>query len=199
MDYVRARLDKLRGRLYDGPPMDPSPTNLVDLCQQFSREVTRAVRELLETKHLYQRVKVSLEKIEGANNTAPEFRAIAELMWEPLGERATWEPREAADITELCFRVPHVKLYCGTCQSIEAFNPVGEGVPLHGSAWRIRAEELTDRGMVQTFAFPFLCQSCKGVPEVLLVRREAFQLILSGRSPIETVPVPADIPSPHYS
>jgi len=47
----------------------------------------------------------------------------------------------------------------------------------------------------KVFAFSFLCQSCKTVPEVLLIRREGFKLINSGRSPIEHVDVPPDIPN----
>jgi hypothetical protein len=48
---------------------------------------------------------------------------------------------------------------------------------------------------VQVFVFSFLCQSCKNIPEVLLVRREGFKLTNSGRSPIEHVDVPPDIPN----
>lgn len=192
-DYLQARLDKLRGRIQDDPTPEPPP-NLVELCRDFSSEVTRVLRELLTTKHLYQRIKISLESLTGENRDAPEFLAIVELSWEPLHIGAHWAPEEA--IQELHFEVPHVKLYCGTCESIEAFNPVGDGSPVYGTMWRLRADALTDDVTTQTFAFPYLCQSCKRVPEVLLVRREGLTLTLCGRSPMEAVPVPADIPKP---
>lgn len=196
-EYVRARIDRLCGRLPDGPELPPPPSNVVELCHEFSREVSRALRELLESKHLYQRVKVSYENMTGANKDAAGFRAIAEFSWEPRS--SSWDPHDADDINELCFKVSHVKLYCGVCDSPEAFNPVGgDGAAVivrqGRSPWRLQAEEITDRGVVQTFAFPFQCQACKGAPEVLLVRREGLQLILSGRSPMETVPVPSGIP-----
>jgi hypothetical protein len=76
---MRGRLEKLRGRIPDSPQKDPASPNLIDLCQEFSREVTRALRELLETKHLYQRVKAPDENLHGANKTATLFRKIAEL------------------------------------------------------------------------------------------------------------------------
>lgn len=60
-DYLRTRLDKLNGRMTDGPP----PANLVELCLEFSAEVTRALQELLATKHLDHRVKVKLENLNG--------------------------------------------------------------------------------------------------------------------------------------
>lgn len=193
-DYKRAHLEKMRGRVPDGPPPDPPPSNLVELCKEFSAEVTRALHELLETKHLYQRVKVSYDNIHGVNKDAPMFRVIAELTWEPLGERSRLGWQDAEDIRELHFRVPHVKLYCATCDSLEVFNPVGEDSPMHGSAWRLRAVQLTEPRTVQAFAFSFLCQACKEVPETLLVRREGLSLILCGRSPIETVSVPPVVP-----
>jgi hypothetical protein len=48
---------------------------------------------------------------------------------------------------------------------------------------------------VQVFVFSFVCQSCKGVPETFLVRREGPHLILVGRAPMETVDVPSFIPA----
>jgi hypothetical protein len=51
-----------------------------------------------------------------------------------------------------------------------------------------------DGAVVQVFALAYLCQTCKSVPEVFLIRRGNQKLTLSGRAPIEHVAVPFYIP-----
>jgi adenylate kinase len=48
--------------------------------------------------------------------------------------------------------------------------------------------------LIITRALSYQCQSCKGVPEVFLVRREHLKRTNAGRAPIEHVEVPKDIP-----
>ncbi len=89
---------------------------------------------------------------------------------------------------------PDVKLFCTTCNRVEAFNAVsaedfsGRGLSDDNKG------HLVARQVVQIFAFSYLCQSCKEVPEVFLVRRQGSKLTNVGRSPIEHVDVPPDIP-----
>jgi hypothetical protein len=55
-------------------------------------------------------------------------------------------------------------------------------------------------GVVQSFVLSFLCQGCKLIPEVFLVRRVGAKLTLCGRSPIEHVEIQKFLPASarHY-
>jgi hypothetical protein len=60
--------------------------------------------------------------------------------------------------------------------------------------------EVQDNSLtVQVFAFSFLCQACKSIPEVFLVRRLGLKLTICGRAPIEHVEAPPVIPRPVQS
>ena len=56
-----------------------------------------------------------------------------------------------------------------------------------------RTSPYVSKGCVQMFVLSYLCQSCKSVPEVFVIRRQGSRLTLSGRAPIEHVEVPTEI------
>ena len=89
------------------------------------------------------------------------------------------------------FEPPDIKLFCSRCDRVEAFNLVSAGDFIND--WRRYGNRPVDaeNAAIQVFCLAYLCQSCKGVPEVFLVRRERQRLMLSGRTPIEHVTVPA--------
>jgi hypothetical protein len=91
------------------------------------------------------------------------------------------------------FDTPDVKLYCTKCGRLEAFNAVSTEEFLRRGAGS-RDNFSTNQGIVQVFVMSFLCQSCKGVPEVFTIRREGAKLVLCGRAPIEHIEVPTVIP-----
>ena len=51
-----------------------------------------------------------------------------------------------------------------------------------------------ENDIVQLFFFPYQCQSCRGEPLILVVRREGIKLQLVGRSQFEKIKVPRHIP-----
>jgi hypothetical protein len=99
----------------------------------------------------------------------------------------------AVRMGQLFFRTPDVKLFCETCRRVEPFNSIFTADFLELGAKKVGGFK-TKRGVVQIFVFSFLCQGCKIVPEVFIVRREDLKLILCGRAPIEHIEVPNVIP-----
>jgi len=87
--------------------------------------------------------------------------------------------------------MPHVKLFCSHCRRIEAFNSVSTEEFLRRAG---HSGPKLNQETVQVFVAAFLCQSCKSVPEVFIVRRVGSKLTICGRAPIETVNVPKVIP-----
>jgi len=168
----------------------------------FESRVTAAVKSLLESKHLYQSLKLECADLveEFAQRIAPQVAYAAKSSFAQLVS-ANWVPTDSAggrpvavrDTSQpaIRFTTPGVKLFCQTCDRVEAFNTV--------SSEDFLRREPTQRYVlsgqtVQLFVFSFLCQSCKVVPEVFLVRRQGLKLTNSGRSPIERVDVPPIIP-----
>jgi len=168
------------------------------LLRRLGEAIAGALKELLEGKHLYQSIAVDFERpLADLPRQSESRRQMDDELLALLN--ADWMARDRADrrppllgARGVSFSTPDVKLFCTTCDRIEAFNSVS-------------SEDLTERGhptvsrdpsgaAVQAFAFSFQCQSCKGIPEVFLVRRQGGKLTQSGRAPIEHVEVPDVVP-----
>ncbi len=166
--------------------------------------VQRAIRELLESKHLYQ--SIGLDALVGQLT-----KLMEDYLVEPSGGRSThvlmvedatkflareWQfhrPNAAihtkANPNHLYLRLSHVNIHCPQCDRVEAHNPVFDSdLP------SVASEHDPAGGVVQWLTVAYQCQSCKGLPVVFLVHRSADKLTLSGRSPIETVSVQKFIP-----
>ena len=162
--------------------------------------VAEAFRQLLQSKHLYQSVQgpsvprdsnASQQQRDGINT----LESLIEGRWVPENPAARGPYAAFAGAREMVleFRPPDVKLFCNsTCDRVEAFN-------LSAVEDFLEAGSVSHEGrleIVQVFVLSYVCQSCKSVPEVFLVRREGARLTLSGRAPIEYVAVPREIPKP---
>jgi hypothetical protein len=176
-------------------PREPV-SNYIQAC---SEAVVEAMKLLLQTKHLYQSVSVNFAAIRARAKSLTEvsrhriFDAVTKdgstIRWLPedipvRDQIARAALRDASG--EICWRMPHIKTYCGTCKRLEPFNgqQVIELTQEDGSAFK------------QVFGMVYQCQSCKGMPEVFLVRRQGNKITLCGRSPMEHVTVPDAIPAP---
>lgn len=174
----------------------------------FSEKISLAIKNLLETKHLYQSVRIlsdeDIKKIISSNSgqfSSPlidiEYVNMYNGPWHVHQPSQEWKGPIALISMKyrvLSFQIPHLKLFCKKCDRVEAFNCLnGEDTLDFG---KDGASKLIgkDNNHTQIFVFSFLCQSCKHIPEVFLVRREGTKLTLSGRSPMEHVEVPRVIP-----
>lgn len=145
-------------------------------------------------------VDFSSEGVEAIEKGSDKITVIKE--WASL-QRGKWFMSEPLELnnnrtdlllaTNILFVPPDIKLFCMKCDRIEPFNV------LNGSDLFARVNILNDpvqskAGVVQIFTLSYLCQSCKAIPEIFLIRREGSKLTLSGRSPMEHVDVPKVIP-----
>jgi hypothetical protein len=163
--------------------------------------VSAAISRLIQSKHLYQSETVDMSFIdtELAKSSLQTVAVVRERVgplrdgpWipsEPPGRNVPFVGHIDSVTNNLWFTAGTAKLFCGSCDRVEAFNPV-------------LVEDLTARSgyeprkpkTIQVFAFSFLCQSCKSVPEFFLIRRVNLKLTMSGRVPMEHVDVPKVIP-----
>ena len=176
---------------------------LSDFRLLLTNVISKCLKTLYETKHLYQSISIDIDAVKATVDSSeymydPQKPVSLEAAIEQI-IADEWEAdalalgrARALGGSIVAVIAPDVKLFCKQCNRIEAFNSL-ETVDF------IKDPDLNvnknSRGKtVQIFVFSFLCQSCKSVPEVFVVRREGVKLILSGRSPMENVEVPDVIP-----
>jgi hypothetical protein len=182
-----------------------STTPAYDARALSASEISDRLKALLETKHIYQSIIVDFEPIiKGIDDIGLSMRRITELEaatrvvrlpWTPVLSRAiaAGNPQREKSDGPFDFFCQDVKLFCERCQRVEPFGA--------RSAQEIFCQSMVSfpgsgkpEQTVQVFTFSIVCQSCKGVPEVFVVRREGPTLILEGRAPAEHIDVPIFIP-----
>ena len=196
--------DWLRGGAKDFGPT----SGLFVLTVELSQAMSEQLKVLLETKHLYQKVLISPEKLVAAfkQRVAPaSLRPFEELTKEllasvsfiPAKEQLFREERDGPRKAEFTLLLSGLKLFCSDCNGREVANPIWFG-DLKNELLKLymhREESLTlPPPSFQLFLLSYQCQRCRSAPQAFLVRRHGWQLILEGRSPIEHIEVPAFIP-----
>ena len=169
----------------------------------ISMDATQQLKELLETKHLYQHsviddaVLAALEpRITPSREEFVDWarKLCADLTFS-LADEQLYTPVASRPVLTLV--VLSIKIFCPECDSAEAFNPVwftdvNEGLKSVAKAEKSRLAYRT--GDTQTFLLVYQCQRCRGIPQSFLVKREGWKLYLHGRSPMEHIEIPKYIP-----
>lgn len=156
----------------------------------FNMKMSEALKDLLENKHLYQRVTLD-EKRQAATASSNMVSEPAEVAAYVRGiQSVRVNPITLTTTTESVTDNVHVgnlKLFCTRCDRREAFAPL-----FIGDIGSFMPE--TPFSSVQQFVFVFQCQSCKSLPQTFLVHRANATMILMGRSPMENIELPPYIP-----
>lgn len=183
-------------RYYQGQSLN-AETGVCEVIRNLTRLASLRLKELLETKHLYQ--KVSVDPTAFIDSTSPRMNMISGAkrtfdLWAKdallsiplrLGLKEQFGSNGTDPLATLVLY--NVKLCCRTCGRREAFTP-----NLEASAEKTLAPAL------QLYLLTYVCQSCQQTPHAFLVRRAVWELQLHGRSPIEEVEVPRYIPKTEY-
>src|SRR4029077_1795110 len=180
------------------------------IIEEVSKGFGNALKALLETKHLYQRVGNEMQeywtKLQERYPTDKYGHQITlfqqELQNEPLAPSTVMLSRvERAGITVpvLTLILHNVKLYCLECKSREAFAPVF--IDEVGRLPKLTMPSLQQPAVKlpagqQVFFFSYVCQHCKSGVVSVIVKRSAWSLALHGRSPMEQIELPNFIPKP---
>lgn len=155
-----------------------------------------AIKDLLEKKHLYQRLTITLPAAQAKDNEAlkqlvdvsqKEWRTDKVLPYEPTGYRG-------GSVGSLChFVLPAVRLWCHVCDDLQTLSPTWAGD-------LARPEQDFSPGgeehpkLKQLFMLAYDCVACKRSTQMFIVRREKNVISLHGRSPMAHVAVPREIP-----
>jgi hypothetical protein len=175
--------------------LPPRPVEEMSSIEWFSKvheNLTACLKLLLETKHLYQSATVELDIWREPKNAQSWKLTAARAEWAVFdadSPAVSYLAKSAYDIT---VHVPDVKLFCHRCERVEAFNSISRQEFTRRG--RYERKPATTNDDIQVFVLSFLCQSCKGVPEVFIVRRQGLKLTLCGRAPMEVADVPPAIP-----
>ena len=182
---------------------DALPYIKLRLVEAASNELV----SLLETKHLYQRVRIPIEDViaEGRKTIASydrdKYDRAAKTAFDGkflLTPKMLYlVERGGRQLPTLALLLRNVKLFCKVCDSAEAYSLLWF---CDATAETLNTRtanpllELPLRNWFQVFVLLYQCQICKSDPVSFIVRRENWHLILEGRSPIEEVEVPKEIP-----
>ena len=184
----------------------------------IGQAITKAFKQLLSEKHLYQYAEVDLSCVSsfaktlhsedalsdsdpgsiGSHRSTPSLESliskgedIAANLWAPEG--ILWPtPGFSRDTLPLHFNLPTINTFCDHCNERWPFNSVAQGSCL------MQGEE----GQDESFYLGYQCQQCKRRPILFLVCREGLKLRLAGRYPLQVLPTPKVLPksvSKYYS
>jgi len=202
-------LSPRRAREYAKRPMtNMTPLEAVPaIVEAVNLEMAERLKELLQGKHIYQRVTVDVPGVVVKQIGAQGLRK------ETLdGILASFESDSFFPGTEQLFYagygsqshtptpmllVKNVKLSCGSCGQLETFAPIWMGDianDLLRPVTRSVRYEAPSAPASRIYHLTFQCQTCKGEPETFLVRRRKWALTIDGRSPMEQVDVPGFVP-----
>lgn len=185
----------------------------LDALEKFRYEfvsfAAERLKELLENKHLYQKVSIPSDKNQATRNFKMMFGSNEGMIgdFDGLVTRfvdgrftiaAERQFKEPGHVPLLCLLVGNVKLFCSRCEAREAFRPIwfsditNELLGLRkNSAEKFK---IAFGNTFQLFSLVFQCQRCEGLPETFLVKRDGLDLVLEGRSPIEHIELHGFIP-----
>ncbi len=156
----------------------------------IEKNISDAFKFLLENKHLYQNHEVPVRKfgdllmpaklVPEARGFEDRYKILLKSRWDDI------KNTEGQPLTDdvIKYTLPTVKMYCAksTCKRIEPFNPMSSFDILNSPPHAV-----FDKFNEQLFVVVYHCQSCKGLPEVFLIKRNGWKINIAGRSPIETV------------
>lgn len=200
------------------------PNSFSNLDDVVSRKVLSALKELLETKHLYQSVQISEKDFDEAINRLIEIHKQEVAKAEP-GMKLDGTPYLENRVKRLKQELGNL-LYCNWYFYTESNPPPGAqpvgavdlpplllpsvkvscrskqckgSIQPHNAGfdgWRYGVMEFDYQktGLIQIFSLPYQCQNCREEPLVFLVTRENLKLTLVGRSQFPEVLVPNFIP-----
>lgn len=198
-------------------------SDMLTLRRDMASLIVAAIKNLLETKHLYQAgTAFDLDAFIDANMAAmpmPEppgrdqdyrrysaiqaaranLRRAACQPWLPIQSYGPEELEKRqragqADMASpLLFEFPFVRLYCRRCHRREPYHALSVSDALEDE--RPRPDPDAEPTMTdQIFLALYQCQGCRSAPEFLAVARNGMKVKLVGRQPIESVEVPDEVP-----
>lgn len=186
----------------------------LNIASLFSDQVESGMKELLEKKHLYQRISVKWpdpEVVELKGSRAG--RGYVDVDWIVFTEDSKTLPWVVANDVfrrnyllsnpaELIIASPifipivplTIKIYCHKCEEMDPFNIV-DGLDVFSDVQRYgHFTNIGGRADQQIFVLKYQCQNCKTRPVVFLIQRDGLKISLTGREPMEMVLVPKFIP-----
>lgn len=171
-----------------------------NVTEWLGSEVSGSLRALLETKHLYQSLRIGADQLKEKVGDEELREAIDRALhdrWHAGDEISRQRPDYACTPDGMPlpptvdFLVEHIKSICSMCKERGPFEMLRTYDLFMDREREWRSIEYPRD---QKFAFVMQCQSCRGIPDVFLVQRRGLKITLAGRSPMELLDVPSFIP-----
>lgn len=196
--------------------MSDIPKELTLLKVDYEKEAQQAIKELLETKHLYQSIsfgeelkkKIQAEDLKGVidkrKSRVSQARDILRGDWALKTEKQQGEGVDPIHmgpplgLSSIRIDAPRIKVTCSKCKTENAPH-IAFGSHDDRPNWNENGSRHSNNAPTQqVFTIKYVCQSCDQDEESFLcylVTRKGEKLTLSGRSEMEEISVPKCIPS----
>lgn len=163
------------------------PTYISETPPDVSAGVSRAIKRLLNTKHLYQNVRITDEFKEDNQEVDIDIQFL--LTSSDIVFSGSQALRAAG--SSIYVSLTNIETFCTTCNERRPFASISAtSFPYQGTK--------TEFGQLppscQTLHIGFCCQSCELEQVDFLISRKAEKLTISGRWPVENQPAPQYIP-----
>jgi hypothetical protein len=189
-------------------PPDPIADARETLVARLSEAASSALKQLVEAKHLYQKVSVPADSIiKEVRATTLDARLLFDRAVDPFLKNFRFmlssaivrtADRDGVETTWPTLAISNVKIFCTHCHSREAFAPIWYRDLVNDLAKPVArgngpVSDSLSPGY-QLFWLAYQCQVCNGSPEAFMVRRKDWDLFHEGRSPIEFIEIPSFMP-----
>lgn len=174
------------------------------LMHDLRSAVAHSLKELLESKHIYQSIAIDGAKCIRAWKArvpAPRNESVISVEAGPQMSLLCMNPsKEELQWTNpptIAVRIPNVKIYCAQCDEREVFSPVWCGDLDTELAKPAPIQQRLSSGLgegQQLFYLALRCERCHSGAEAFLVKRSNWKLTLGGRLPMEHIALPSYVP-----
>jgi hypothetical protein len=178
-----------------------------NFVQSLSREAGDHLKILLETKHMYQKVSIDLQRllaeaetfVPGDEKKRFQSAVASAVEWplSPATDQLYLAESNGAQTPIPILLLRNVKLFCSKCDSRETYAPIWFS-DITNELRKPHSREIRFESPIpatfQIYSLAYQCQTCNGLPEAFIVRRDKWNLFLEGRSPIEHIELPSFVP-----
>jgi hypothetical protein len=190
-----------------------------DAVKALSAETSKELKNLLENKHLYQKVTVDVdlivqiarkglpspigresddyEYLQSVRSFEYQTYALSNIDVCPVAEESVTGLMNEYENGTVLVPTQNVKIYCPACTSNEIFKPV-QILDVTSDKHGILRVKTPPAKHFQLFCLTYQCQRCHTTPQGFLIRRENWSFYLDGRSPFEHIERPKYLPDAEW-
>lgn len=159
----------------------------------FKNSVAESLRELLSTKHLYQKIEIpesAIDKV-AAMSEMVQWKAKTLAIKDATSEWEIRPVKNPAILPNDPIPMLNIRIYCDNCENLMPFSAISSDSTFHGAS----SSKLATATIGQVFRLSYKCEGCSTNRVDFMVVRSVLKMTIAGRWPISHVEVPSFVPN----